>query len=368
MSNSLETAYEQFRYTSHKTPTLSSVPNDTIPVYKVPNESGYFPTGNKDKVLVSFGAVQLYQIHPKYARRTHEVDFPLLAEGAFSLSDPAPGTPSEVAIVADCDGITFFVLKDDATIKVSKRVFTILLPEDCIRIQFPDDTADDALNLFEALLAARTKFKERFIPGENSELVPKGRMAQPMYNFSVWLANGIVTVSEKGSDRIESYSKEKQAKITETKDVNISEITVKAALTAKKAAKTTNKVVGKISDKVSKTIGGAFATTLQVREGDSKGKRRGKRYVVASALAFSEVAGALEEGYDKLIGTTKDEATAFVAAKYGFEASQLVRHTVGTAVHFGKAALIARRVLNVKEVLKESGKVAVSKTIKNSSS
>jgi len=153
---------------------------------------------------------------------------------------------------------------------------------------------------FEGLLAARTKFVDKSIDsteaappsvgiGANRDLVPKGRLSQSVYSLSVFMARGIVAVSDKGSKHIEAYGETKRASITETKETKINTTTLNAASTAKKVAKFTNKVVGKISVKLSKSIGGALATTIHITDKDSKTKRRGKRYLTASALVFYEV-------------------------------------------------------------------------------
>jgi len=266
-------------------------------------------------------------------------------------------------------------MNDDATIKVSQRAFNLLLPEDCIRVQISDDISDDKLLHIEGLFAARTKFSDKstvdntIAPtgiGENRDLVPKGRVSQSMYTMSVLMASGIVSISDKGSKKIENFGEKKRSNITEMKEAKVSATTLSAASTAKSAAKGANKFVGMISTKLSKSIGGALASKINVNEKDSKNTRRGKRYLKASSLAFSEVADAVGEGYDTLSSVTKDEATAFVAAKYGREAGELCRQTVGAAVHFGKAVLTARRILDVKSVIKESAKVAAAETLKNS--
>jgi len=62
------------------------------------------------------------------------VKFPLLAKGRFALLDPSPGTPSDVALIGNCGDTIFYVMNDDATIKVSRNAYNLLLPKDCIRI------------------------------------------------------------------------------------------------------------------------------------------------------------------------------------------------------------------------------------------
>jgi len=373
MSSSSDDTEKEAGYDTHATPTLSQTPIDAVPVYTIPNESGYFPTAFLNHELVSTGTpVHLYQIHPKYARQQHtsseEITFPMIAEGTLTLSDPAPGTPSTIALIGRCENTIFNVRTSDATVKVSSNAYNLLLPQDCIRVQLPDDTADDVLLRIEGLLASRTKFSDRsaLSVGKARDLVPKGRVSQSVYKMSVLLAGGIVSVSESGSRRIATYGETKRGSITETEEVAVSGAALGAASTVKKVAKVTNRVVGKIGSVLSKSIGGALATTISVSDKDGRTKRRGKRYLTASAIAFSEVADAVGEGYDRLSSATKDEATAFVAAKYGDDAGDFCRQTVGAAVNFGEAALAVRRVLDVKTVIKESAKVAAAKTMKNS--
>ena len=60
-----------------------------------------------------------------------------------------------------------------------------------------------------------------------------------------------------------------------------------------------------------------------------------------------------------LLSATRDESVEYASAKYGHDASELARQTYGAAIHFGKAALCARCILNVKEIMKVSAKVAL---------
>jgi len=386
--NSSDSSYDAEKdvgYIAHETPNLSQIPIDAVPVYIIPKENGYFPTGYVNNELVSTAGsspVQLYQIHPSYARHDGngstegEVNFPLIAEGNLVLLDPSPGTPSDVALIGNCGDTVFYVMNDDATVKVSRNTYNLLLPKDCIRIQFAEDVADELLLHVEGLLAARTKFVDKSTEsgttagggerGADRHLVPKGRVSQSVYSLSVLMASGIVSVSKKGSEKIRAYGESKRSGVTETKETEIGAGALATASAARKAAGATNKIVGKIGTRISKSIGGALATTIHVTENDSKTKRRGKRYLTASALAFSEVSDAVGEGYDELSVATKNEAAEFIAAKYGREAGDFCRQTVGAAVNFGKAALTVRRILDLKCVIKEGAKVAAAETIKNS--
>ena len=68
---------------------------------------------------------------------------------------------------------------------------------------------------------------------------------------------------------------------------------------------------------------------------------------------------------DTMVRAAKDQAVAFVATKYGKDAGQLARNTAGATANFGRAALTARRIVDVKKVAKVAGKQAVKQSIKN---
>lgn len=72
------------------------------------------------------------------------------------------------------------------------------------------------------------------------------------------------------------------------------------------------------------------------------------------------------EGYELMVTAAKMQATSFVATKYGEDAAELARHTAGSAANFGRTALTARRIVNVKKIAKSAGKSAVKTAVKQS--
>lgn len=67
-----------------------------------------------------------------------------------------------------------------------------------------------------------------------------------------------------------------------------------------------------------------------------------------------------------MVTAAKMQATSFVATKYGEDAAELARHTAGSAANFGRTALTARRIVNVKKIAKSAGKSAVKTAVKQS--
>lgn len=343
---------DESAHDAHDAPTLTSTPNSDVPVFTVPNEEGYFPTGFADKTLVSCDSVRLHQTHPRYARREQDnINFPLLAEGELSFSDPSPGTPSEVVLIGRCDDTIFYLTRYDATVRISRNVFTLLLPRDCLRVRLPDDVSEDVSTRTEALLTERTRFSDRFRVGEMSGDVPEGRVAQSVYAFSTWMAEGIVSNSEKMSRGIETFVETKRGEIDQEQrqqdhEKGVGPNTRKAAAVMRKTAEITNSAVGGATEALTKTVGESLGVAYRnVRE------RRLKAFVATTVAAFLEVHGALSEGYEIMLAATTNQTTGYVEDRYGREAGDLFRDTVGTIFDFDGAVLSVRRVLDVREVI-----------------
>ena len=121
-----------------------------------------------------------------------------------------------------------------------------------------------------------------------------------------------------------------------------------------------------MSDKISNVIGGGVGRAVAIKEGDTAPKRKARQLLLASTIAMEEVAGGVSEGYELMVKTAKSQATSFVAKKYGEDAAELARHTAGSAANFGRTALTARRIINVKKIAKSAGKSMVKNAIKES--
>jgi len=65
-----------------------------------------------------------------------------------------------------------------------------------------------------------------------------------------------------------------------------------------------------------------------------------------------------------MANAAKEETVEYMNVKYGKDASQLARKTIGASIEFGEAALSARRFLNVKQIAKASAKVALKESLK----
>mmetsp|Transcript_26747 Transcript_26747/g.54715 ORF Transcript_26747/g.54715 Transcript_26747/m.54715 type:complete len:358 (-) Transcript_26747:255-1328(-) len=348
-------------YAPHAPPVLEE--NEEVSIIRVPNEDGYFPTGTRDAPALFSCEAQLFQMLPKYEKEDGEP----IASGTFMMRDPSVGTASEVALVCECDGTSFYVMSDDATQKVGATEFMLLLPEDCIGVHLADATPPELVLHFEGLLAARTKFhdesssvdaKERF-----PEHLPEDRVSRTMFNVAKWTSKQIVATGGIAAQKMEKYGQKKRDSITEVQEKNIKSSQIKLAKGARTVSEKTAGGVQMISDAIATKIGSSVGKHATPKEGDSKAKQQARALLVASTISYEEVSDGIGEGYNIMMKSAKEEAVSFVSSKYGKEAAELARHTAGAAGNFGQAALTARRVVNVKMIAKSIAKQQVKNAI-----
>lgn len=340
--------------------------------FTIPSESGYFPAASDDvRAIATADNVTLYQIHPRYGEK---LDAPL-ASGTLVLSDPDGGTAEEVALVGQCDDIVFYVMADDATTKTSEKEFMLMLPDDCIVVDLSECVDEKTALHVEGLLAARTKFHDETAIEEEEEKkgkpkypeeLPRDPVSKAMFRTSAQMARMIVSMSQKGADKIDDYGEKKKESITESKDVKVGRASIKVAKATRNVSEKTHSVTTKISDKISDVVGGKVGRAAAIKEGDTKNKKKARRLLLASSIAYAEVASGASEGYEIMVKSAKAQSVAFVSLKYGEDAGELARHTAGAAANFGRAALTARRIVNVKAIAKSAGKQMVKETIKSS--
>jgi len=358
-------------YDRSEPPTYVTGENGLPSCYHIPSESGYFPSASVDVEAIAVAEnVTLYQIHPRFGEK---LDAPL-ASGTLILSDPDGGTAEEVAFVGQCDDIVFYVMADDATTKTSEKEFMLMLPSDCIVVDL-SECADQMVLHIEGLLAARTKFHDETAIEEEEEKkgkpkypedLPRDPVSKAMFRTSAQMARMIVSISQKGAEKIDNYGEKKKENITESKDVKVGRASIKIAKVTRNVSEKTHSVTTKISDKISDVVGGKVGRTAAIKEGDTKTKKKARRLLLASSIAYAEVATGASEGYEIMVKSAKAQAVSFVSLKYGEDAGELARHTAGAAANFGSAALTARRVVNVKAIAKTAGKQMVKETIKSS--
>ena len=136
-------------YLSHPPPVYEEHHDEVPAHFEIPSENGFFPAAASSQAAVaSCCPATLYQMHPTYKEK--QLDHPI-ATGTLVLSDPDDGTASQVALVGECDGITFYLLEDDATTKTSETEFMLLLPKDCILVDVSGAPPESILHL-EAVL------------------------------------------------------------------------------------------------------------------------------------------------------------------------------------------------------------------------
>jgi len=420
----------------HGTPILSET-GDHVPVYTVQNENGFFPTGNKDVVLLAdcpLHNCQIYQL-PNVATITPDAQTvtpppTLLAQGSLLLRDPAPGTPKEVALVGECNGLVFYVTHDDVTLTLTPtEVVLICIPSmDCLYISLSAETEERCLTQVKDLFSTRTNMyhddggrttivdkqiesiRRRIgntslrhvdITNKNEEddddddiqhIVSDDNLHQSIFQSSKWIKKQIVHLSEIGARQVEGHGDRLRTSLRQSSSnlsssnsnvandkgttsdstsvmeenknhLNIHPVAVQSASHIRDFSKTVCKAAEHVSDSLSTFVGGAIASTIVEKPKDSENTRVARQLLRTSVIAYGEISDGVGEGFDILSRATKREATACVAVKYGDDAAELTRHTLGATNNFVKTALTCRRILNVKKVAKSSVKSAVKQSI-----
>lgn len=358
--------------------------------YCIPNEHGYFPAGSADAaaLLVSIDHATLLQTYP-------ETDDPLLASGTLTLRDPDAGTADDVALVGRCGDTLFYVIAEDATTKTSEFEFVLMLPKNCIVVNLTKCAADKASVLrVEGLLAARTKFHDESVAGglscstalvaaapadavveqppNNSsssaliypENLPNDSISRSMFWASSHTSKMIVRAGELGASKIDSYGEKKKEAITESKDVKVGKNSMMLAKATRSVSEKTYTVTEKVSGKISDFLGGKIGRAVAVKDHDSARMKKARSLLLASTLSYAEIGSGASEGYELMVKSAQMQATDYVARRYGQSAAELCRHTAGAATNFGRAALTARRIVDVKKVMKSAGKTMVKEGIK----
>lgn len=393
---------------------------DHVPVYTVPNEQGFFPTGYKE--VVSCPNCQIYQLpsvvfeEQVVKKKTKKTAPPptLLSQGNLIFQDPSPGTPEEVVLVGECNGVIFYVTNQDVTLTLSSTELVLICNPalDCLYISFP---ANEELSHIHALFAARTNIyqaggggiihKEQIESIQRScsslrnqlkdtddisnveHLIPDDTLHQSIYHSSVWIKKQVVLLSEVGAKQIEGHGErfrtsmrssstvstntsttsasdgDTTATNSSSSNVHIPPKAVESASHIRRFSKTVCKAAEHVSDSISTVVGEAIGNSVVVQPTDTETTRAARQLLRTSVLAYGEISDGMEEAYETMSRATKKEATACVAVKYGEEAADLTRHTLGATNNFVKTALTCRRILNVKKVAKSSLKSAVKQSV-----
>lgn len=330
--------------------------------YTLPDVSGYFPAGvggpadsaGADALAARIENVTLYQLRPKLG------DDPL-ASGALTLREPVAGTADEVALVGQCDDTLFYVLSDDAVTKKNRAEFVLLLPEVCLVLNLDECDDDDILRV-ESLFAARTKFHvEGLLPRD----LPTDFVSKSIYGLSRSVSQLAVSAGEMGAAKIEAYGEKKKEGVTECADpVKVGRGSIALAKGTRAASEMTLSAATTVSGAISSALGGAAGGALTAKEGDGAVKSMVRNVLLASALGYAEIGNGAAEAYERMVGEAKAQATTYVDKRYGTEAAELARHTTGAAANFGRTALTARRVVNVKKLVKSAVKQRVKEQVK----
>lgn len=328
--------------------------------YRLSGEPGYFPAGSKDDdaVTVRIENATLYQIRPP--RDDNDKDAPLAA-GTLALMDPAAGTADDVALVAQCGDTLFYVMNDDAVTKRGDAEFVFMLPEECIVLDLTGCTDADVQHA-ERLLAARTKFHvEALLPAD----LPTDVVSKSLFKASQMVARLAVSGGKAGAAKIAEYGEKKKEEVTECQEVKVRKGSIALAKGTRAAAETTLNVATTVSDKISGALGGAAGSAAAAKEGDGAVKSAARNLLLASMISYAEIGSGASEAYECMVKEASAQATSYVAKKYGADAAELARHTTGAAANFGRTALTARRVVNVKKLVKSAAKQRLKEEVRS---
>lgn len=342
--------------------------------YLIPDEKGYFPAGSDETsaLVAKVDKAKIYQIHPRRSNGKKS-DEPL-ATGTLTLRDPDAGTADDVVLICQCGDTLLYIMNEDATTKTLEAEFIIMLPKDCLLIDLSECTETDVLKV-ESLLAARTKFHDESSEQQSQstaagtsypENLPDNSASRLMFRASSKVSKLIVSAGELGASKIDEYGEKKKEGVTESRDVKVGKTSIKLAKGTRVASEKVFNITEKVSGKVSDILGGKVGRAAAIKEGDSATRKRARSLLLASTISYAEIGNGASEGYELMVKSAQAQATSFVAKKYGHSAAELCRHTAGAATNFGRAALTARRVVDVKKVVKTAGKQMVKESIKNS--
>jgi len=340
----------------------------------------------------------------------------LLSRGNLIFQDPSPGTPEEVVLVGECDGVIFYVTNQDVTLTLSSTELVLICNPalDCLYISFP---ANEELSHIHALFAARThtyqseeggiinkeqmesiqhscsslrssnQDKDTDGIGNVEHLIPEDTLHQSIYHSSVWIKKQVVLLSEVGAKQLEDHGERFRTSMRSSSTVSTNTTTssstsdgdtatnsncsnvhippkaVESASHIRRFSKTVCKAAEHVSDSISTVVGEAISNSIVIQPTDKETTRAARQLLRTSVLAYGEISDGVEEAYETMSLATKKEATACVAVKYGEEAADLTRHTLGATNNFVKTALTCRRILNVKKVAKSSLKSAVKQSV-----
>jgi hypothetical protein len=357
--------------------------------YTIPNESGYFPAGSEDPsaLLISVDHVTLFQIIPNDTvgkeggvNADNNDDGPL-ASGTLTLRDPDAGTADDVVLVGQCGDVLFYIMADDATKKVSKFEFVLLLPKDCIIIDMTECGQENVLRV-EALLAARTKFYDATLEGvvEPTNLstssggiiypaeLPNDNVSKSMFWAASQVSQMVVVAGKLGASKIDTYGEKRKGEIKdeEKTNVQVGDAAIGAAKATRRGSEMVLNVTKSVTGAMSDILGGGIGRAAAIKDDDSALKKKARALLLASTISYGEISNGASECYELVVKSAKSQTTAFVAEKYGASAAELCRHTTGAVANFGSAALTARRVVNPKKIVKSAAKAMIKETIKGS--
>mmetsp|Transcript_13678 Transcript_13678/g.24521 ORF Transcript_13678/g.24521 Transcript_13678/m.24521 type:complete len:417 (-) Transcript_13678:410-1660(-) len=346
-------------------------------------DGGYYPGCSAPPPLLSTSEAAIGQLHPAYGPPS------LIAKGSFSVFSPSPGAaPSTDASLNSCtlilqvDSLRIFLTKEDRTVRISPREFMLLLPSDALGLWLPvenpalsqifqdrctfsvedgsasallketaaamppEEPGKDALQYASELDAAELERNDTSLKGTADE-----RTASKLLKMSAWLSAKIVDASDVAAGKVADYGERKVGEV-EPKEKDVSPSVVKASSVARKGAGKAHSLISKINDKLGEMAGNKLERHLQEDESDSEGKKRRQRMFVKSLQAYAEISDAMGEGYANILEASREPGTAYAEKKYGPNAAQSAENSIAAAYHAGSAAYNAKRVVNMKKVVK----------------
>jgi hypothetical protein len=225
-------------------------------------------------------------------------------------------------------------------------------------------------------------------------LIPHDRVNQAIFHTSIWLAKQIVHLSEQGAKLLkdqgekwrasqpdlpaivliieEEQPQQTHALGTYNQEINpsssnntdTSNIHVRNASYIWSCSKAVRNAVEYVSESISNLLGTVIGSCITEQATDGEILRFSRHLVRTTVVSCGEVGTSIEESFDIITHTTKEEVTSCVALYYGRDAANFTQHTLGTVINLIKAVITARRVLNAKKVAQFSiAKASATSTI-----
>jgi len=237
---------------------------------------------------------------------------------------------------SDKKNIGFYVSEIDTVIRLEDSKYEFEL----FQLQLPKPSGD-LDGMLSTVLGSNFVVRCRY-KGETT--IGKGMIA--LSSGVASLVNVIGSTSSKG---IKSYKQKKVKQLSqdgrleknqeESKTVGVSENTRAVSSTAKMVA--TDVALG-----VSSVVG-----SILEKAGINKFIQE-RPFLYDVSYSYTQIADAIDTNIDSVISTAKEESSDYASHKYGHSKASRNNNWIGVVCDVGETVLIARRVVNVKKLIK----------------